>query len=76
MMVKGYLRYTAALPSLSNRRARPGWTGFRGCLVVSRTKTFDIAGSFCRRAASAYAGDVRLDKVMERFDANDTGLTR
>ena len=39
MMVNGYRRQTAALPTVSSRRARAGWQGNRGRFSVSTTNT-------------------------------------
>lgn len=48
MITKGDLRSTAALPCLSNKRARAGRQGMSGLRWVSTTRTLDIFDSFRR----------------------------
>ena len=42
IIVNGYLLKIAAFPESSSVLARPGWTGFNCCLLVSNTKTLLI----------------------------------
>ena len=58
-------------------RARPGWTGFNGCLLVSKTKTLlKMSLPFGVMAPRPGDDEGSLDNVRERFGVQDTGLTR
>src|SRR5262249_30195314 len=71
MIVNWYILNIAALPASSSILALASWHGASGTLFVSTTKT-DILNFL---SDPGNPGDVRLDNVLEWFNARSTDFT-